>query len=417
MNLTKRISRGLLFLILGLVSSLNAADTAAISKLLDKYESRGLPKFRAPELYKEISERLENHNGTTAILAGRYLKYQELIEAQRRSQKLPWFVGFIPAANTGFEPRFRNESGFAGMWPLPYLMGKKYGLLQTALYDERHDAQKATAASCKYLSDLQNIYQDWLKSVTAYSVGPARFNQVIHATKTLDFDSIYKELEPEERIPIIQFLATTVAISEWLEAENPVASNTSVALTQVQGIEQPIPFSLFDTKFNIGIAQMREYNPGLRTDLIPYMGTPFTFYLPIAAAERYNTARDSISVWLNGAPEMELTYDTLTQVFDGDTVVVVEPKQGAEVPDLIEPRDEKVWVYYKIKRGDALYTITDVFDCTVPEIRRWNNLNSKMFLIAGKRLKFYVPASKKKYYQKIDAMSLAQKRQRAKTDD
>lgn len=417
MNLTKRVSRGLLFLILGLVSSLNAADTAAISKLLDKYESRGLPKFRVPELYKEISERLENHNGTTAILAGRYLKYQELIEAQRRSQKLPWFVGFIPAANTGFEPRFRNESGFAGMWPLPYLMGKKYGLLQTALYDERHDAQKATEASCKYLSDLQNIYQDWLKSVTAYSVGPARFNQVIHATKTLEFDSIYKELEPEERIPIIQFIATTVAISEWLEAENPVAFNASVALTQVQGIEQAIPFSLFDAKFNIGIAQMREYNPGLRTDLIPYMGTPFTFYLPIAAAERYNTARDSISVWLNGAPEMEVTYDTLTQVFDGDTVVVVEPKQGSEVPELIEPRDEKVWVYYKIKRGDALYTITDVFDCTVPEIRRWNNLNSKMFLIAGKRLKFYVPASKKKYYQQIDAMSLAQKRQRAKTDD
>jgi hypothetical protein len=51
------------------------------------------------------------------------------------------------------------------------------------------------------------------------------------------------------------------------------------------------------------------------------------------------------------------------------------------------------------------------------EIRRWKNLNSKMFLIAGKTLKFYVPASKKKYYQQIDAMSLAQKRERAKTDD
>jgi len=417
MNFIQRISWRLIVLILGLVNTLHAADTAAISKLLDKYESRGLPRFRVPELYVEISERLENHNGTTAILASRYLKYQELIEAKRRSQKLPWFVGFIPAANTGFEPRFRNESGYAGMWPLPYLMGKKYGLVQTALYDERHDAQKATEASCKYLKDLQNIYRDWLKSVTAYSVGPARFNQVIHATKTLEFDSIYKELEPEERIPVIQFLATTVAISEWLEAEKPVASDAYVALKQVQGIDQTIPFTLFDTKFDISIAQMREYNPGLRADLIPYMGTPFTFYLPVASATYYYQVRDSISLWLNGAPEMELTYDTLTQVYDDDTVVVVEPKQGADIPELIEPRDGKVWVYYRIKRGDALYTITDVFDCTVPEIRKWNNLNSNMFLIAGNRMKFYVPKSKKKYYQQIDAMSLAQKRQRAKSDD
>ena len=128
MNFIQRISWRLIVLILGLVNTLHAADTAAISKLLDKYESRGLPRFRVPELYVEISERLENQNGTTAILASRYLKYQELIEAKRRSQKLPWFVGFIPAANTGFEPRFRNESGYAGMWPLPYLMGKKYGL-------------------------------------------------------------------------------------------------------------------------------------------------------------------------------------------------------------------------------------------------------------------------------------------------
>jgi len=200
-----------------------------------------------------------------------------------------------------------------------------------------------------------------------------------------------------------------------LESNIPAINN--VTLTKVDGITQPIPFSLFDEKFGIGIAQMREYNPGLRTDLIPYMGKIFNFNLPNAIEDRYKGARDSISVWLNGAPQMELTFDTLTQVFDGDTVVIIETEQVAEPPKLIEERDEKVWVYYKIKRGDALYTITDIFDCTVGEIRRWNNLNSKMFLIAGKRLKFYVPASKKSYYQQIDKMSLAQKRERAKSDD
>ncbi len=177
MKFTFRILSCLWIAAFGFFSPLKSADTAAINKLLTKYESRGLPQFRVPELYVEIAERLENHDGTTAILVGRYLKYQELIEGERRKHKLPWFVGFLPAANTGFEPRFRNESGFAGMWPMPYLMGKKYGLLQTALYDERHDAQKSTEAACKYVFDLQNIYQDWLKSISAFSVGPARLTK------------------------------------------------------------------------------------------------------------------------------------------------------------------------------------------------------------------------------------------------
>ena len=403
--------------LIGTSANTHAADTAAVSKLLDKYESRGLPRFRIPELYGEISERLENQGGLTAILAGRYLAYQEQIETERRNHQLPWFVGFLPAANTGFEPRFRNESGYAGLWPLPYLMGKKYGLTQTALFDERHDAKKSTEAACLYLSDLQIIYRDWLMSITAFSIGPARLNQVIHATKTLNFDSVYNALEPEERVPVIQWLATAVVVSEWLDLEKPVVPLNRAALKTVLGIEKAIPFALFYDKFGLGIAQMRDYNPGLRTDLIPYMGKLFSFNLPVELAGRYEKARDSIPLWLNGVPRMEITYDTITQVFDGDSVELVEPVQAVVTPTPLASREDKVWVYYKVKRGDAVYTITDVFDCNIADMRRWNNLNSRMVLIVGKRLKFYVPAQKKKYYQQIDRMTMAQKRERAKSNN
>ncbi len=417
MRMSSLIRQGFFGILLVLIFPLHASDTASINALLTKYESRGLPRFRVPELYVEISERLQDHGGSNRILAGRYLRYQTTIESERRKQQLPWFIGFLPASNTGFEARYRNESGFAGMWPMPYLIGKKYGLVQTALFDQRHDPQKSTEAACKYLSELQIIYRDWLKTVTAFSIGPARLNQVIHTTKSLDFDTLYKALEPEERIPVIQFIAASVAISELLETGKTMPDSEPVKLVAVKGINQPIPFSYFDTKLGLGIAQMREFNPGLRVDMIPYMGKEFMFYLPETISEAYNQERDSIDFWLNGAPRMEISYDTLTQVYDGDSVVVVEPQQIVEVPAALTARDEKVWVYYKIKRGDALYTITDIFDCNTSEIRRWNNLNQKVFLIAGKRLKFYVPASKKKYYQQIDAMSLAQKRERARTDD
>ncbi len=411
------LSRGFLGILLVFILPLSASDTASISALLTKYESRGLPRFRVPELYVEISERLQDHGGSNRILAGRYLRHQTIIESERRKQQLPWFIGFLPASNTGFEARYRNESGYAGMWPMPYLIGKKYGLVQMALYDQRHDPQKSTEAACKYLTELQIIYRDWLKTITAFSIGPARLNQVIHTTKSLDFDTLYYALEPEERIPVIQFIAASVAISELLETGKTMPDSEPVKLVAVNGINQPIPFSFFDTKMGLGIAQMREFNPGLRVDLIPYMGKEFVFYLPESVSGAYNRNRDSIYYWLNGVPRMEISYDTVTQVYDGDSVVVIEPEQIVEIPPTITKANEKVWVYYKIKRGDALYTITDVFDCSIADIRRWNNLNQKAFLVAGKSLKFYVPVEKKKYYQQIDAMSLAQKRERAQKDD
>jgi hypothetical protein len=49
------------------------------------------------------------------------------------------------------------------------------------------------------------------------------------------------------------------------------------------------------------------------------MGKLFVFNLPADVAKKYESAYDSLGLWLNGAPQMELTYDTLTQVFDGDT--------------------------------------------------------------------------------------------------
>lgn len=414
--LIRLVFLGLLMLVFpSLLGQAPARDTAKLLKILQKYESRGLPKFRDAHIIGELSERLEDYNQTSGILASRYVKYRELIETERRKLQLPWFVGFLPAANTGFEPRYRNASGFAGMWPIPYLMGKKYGLTQTALYDERHDPLKGTQAACAYLKDLQNIYQDWLKTITAYSIGPARLNQVIHSTRSLNFDTIYLALEPEERIPVIQFIAAAVSISEILEAEKSIPQESTIDKKSVKSIEQHIPFSLIIDRFGVSISELREVNPSLRTDMVPYMGTPFQFYLPASVVANYNASRDSLYTWLKGTPTLEIQFDTTVQVFDGDTAIVIETNQPVEAPAINV--NEKVWVYYTIKRGDALFTLTDIFDCETADIKRWNSINTKNFLIAGKRLKFYVPADKKKYYQQNDNLTLTQKRERAKSDD
>jgi hypothetical protein len=48
-------------------------------------------------------------------------------------------------------------------------------------------------------------------------------------------------------------------------------------------------------------------------------------------------------------------------------------------------------------------------------MKQWNRLRSNS-LVVGTQLKFYVPATKKSYYTKINSMSISQKRNLAAKD-
>ena len=72
---------------------LEAQKDSSLNHLYKKYQERGLPVFRNHEIDREIKEWLEDTEGTTGILASRYDHYRNLIEIERRTHKLPWFVG------------------------------------------------------------------------------------------------------------------------------------------------------------------------------------------------------------------------------------------------------------------------------------------------------------------------------------
>jgi LysM repeat protein len=115
-------------------------------------------------------------------------------------------------------------------------------------------------------------------------------------------------------------------------------------------------------------------------------------------------------------------------VGDGDSSVNVAIAKGDQsitdsvgitppIPKTIlqAPTDAKTWVYYKVKSGDAIYTLSDIFDCAPDQLKSWNRLNSNQLRI-GATLKFYVPVKRKSYYLKLNSMTIAQKRNIAGAD-
>ena len=231
-------------------------------------------------------------------------------------------------------------------------------------------------------------------------------------------------------------------------------------IKSVVSIEQNVPFQAISDNLPIELEQLRELNPSYKADYVPYMGgNAFSIVLPKETAILFEEKKDSLAIWvrkylgkeepkiiLGENPMQEnaiLSYDTIIEVVDGDTLRIIEASQevnekapnrktvnqsstsvvssnpvksNSNVTTTSDNNDTKVWIYYTIKKGDALYTITDVFDCTTQEIKSWNGIRKNNFLMAGKKLKIQVPTSKKAYYQKINSMTIQQKRNLALND-
>lgn len=409
-----------------------AFSQSDIQLKIKSLESKGLPYFYNNDIEQTVKDWLKNENQSTSIFLGRLQHFQPMIEKALQEKQLPWFLAYLPAGTTGFEPRFRDEGGSSGMWPLGFTMGKKYGLRETALFDERRDPDKSTIAALAYLNDLNFIYRDWLKSITAFRVGAIRMNQIIHELNgDLDFDRIYQLLEPEERITVIQFYSALVVLhyaTEFGIRPVPYLEDSWVA---VKSINQPVTFGVLTEHLGVGISELRMMNPELRADVIPYMGKQFEFKIPASFGERYEQIRDSLPMWLvekrgggyvnqvimptvRKEPVADHSRDTAVnmEIASNDQSVV---EQDGVTPPKPKNLQQKVWVYYKVKSGDAVFTLSDVFDCTPEQLRSWNHMHNNVLKV-GMSLKFYVPAAQKGFYTKINAMSISQKRTLAGKD-
>jgi membrane-bound lytic murein transglycosylase D len=397
---------------------------------LKTMESNGVPYFYNNDIEITVQDWLKNENESTSIFYGRLQYYEASIDRIAQKYGLPWFVKFIPAGTSGFEPRYRDESGAAGMWPLAYTIGKKYDLRETALFDERRDPLKSSEAACQYLHDLYHIYGDWLKVITAFRIGPIRLNQVIHGLNgDLDFNHIYDALEPEERLPVIQFYAALIVLHHAKQyGIKPFKVEMQDAVV-VESVPTVLPFKVLNENVGVGLSDLRSLNPEFRADMVPYFGTPCNFRLPAVYASIYQSKKDSLIYWIGNKQGFIpiIKTDTIAVVEGDSSINLVVAKGDQSVTDsagvtppvpktiLTTPADKKIWVYYRVKSGDAVYTLSDIFDCTPEQLKSWNRVSGNNLQV-GASLKFYVLASKKGYYLKLNSLTTAQKRNIAGVD-
>ena len=448
------------------------------AKYVKQMSQIGLPYYYNQDLEANIDAWLADKSKVTTKIYARFKSAEKNLDYALKSYGLPFFIKYIPAANSGINPFFQDANdGAKGIWPIEYSISKKYNLVSNSYQDERLDFEKSSDAACHYLRDLHDIYKDWQKAILAFRIGPVRVNQLMAESGSVNLADFYNKLSAVEKEPINQFYAALVVLKYAdslglkIEPENKVP----VIKTDTASCSLPTTYDIIEKFTGISQETLTSLNPDLLRKTVPALGKVGYFKLPAKSKARYQAQKDTITIYTLYTLYPPNIYDTLITIKDsieyidlakrpfgdfspGKRIIVaiintpkdtsmsvpsgpIEIKEPVKIVTKTEPKSvvkpkvepkpdpvdepkpptteihkpKMVWVEYTVKKQDGLYTLSDIFDCTIEEVKQWNDMTGNGIFI-GQKLKFKVDDAKLKEYKKIESMSTEQKLELAKKD-
>ena len=139
---------------------------------------------------------------------------------------------------------------------------------------------------------------------------------------------------------------------------------------------------------DVDINQLRSINPIYKKDIIPNIDRLNYLKIPTSKVDLFYQLRDSLF--------------TETSSDSARHYPIYKTKSKASSSGGL------VNIIYTVRSGDVLIRIADLYDCSVSQIRRWNNIGGD-YLRINQRLIIKKPTSQQAYYRGINKMTKAQK--------
>ncbi len=143
----------------------------------------------------------------------RFDEYRPLVEKVLDYYNLPLELSNVAFVESKFDTEAVSEDGAVGVWQFMRPTAENLGLDCSYWNDERKDVLRSTIAAAKYLTELNNRFDDWLLALAAYNAGPNRVaNAIQRAGGERDFYKLAaKKLLPRETINhVSKFIAITM---------------------------------------------------------------------------------------------------------------------------------------------------------------------------------------------------------------
>jgi len=362
-------------------------------------------------------------------------KYMPMIQKVFRAEGLPLDLAYIPIIESSFKTNALSKASAKGPWQFMKPTAKEHGLKTDWFIDERSDPEKATVAAARYLKTLSRMFDgDWNLVLAAYNGGPGRVSRALKRSGVDDFWTLsattkYLPRETREYVPLI--LAAMIIGRNPAQYGFEVISAEALAYDKVT-LPRAVDLRRVAEWAGTTLDEIQSLNPELRRWTTPVKYPDYKIKVPKGTADQL-TARladasptDFSALKWYTAKKGE-TLQTVARRFGVSRTDVAEannlsvkarlrPGQDLMIPrapaTILAARSERLTpsavasraiaepaespaasqpaqiaqITYKVKRGDTLFAIAQLFDTTVAKIKSWNRLSSNR-IAPGARLK------------------------------
>ncbi len=274
-----------------------------------------------PRAISFVDDYMAKNRKSLEKLKGWGRPYFDMIDAVLTYHGLPRELKYLAVIESYLKTYAVSWVGAVGPWQFMPATGRRFGLKVNAYIDERTDYYKSTHAAAKYLSELYNIYNDWLLVIAAYNGGPGNVDAAIRKSKSKNFWDLQHFLPAESRNHVKKFIAThyimegdggittltkdEADILKQASNINPAAKNlspTEITNSKVVAISGKYNSLVIAKHTMFPITEFNRYNPDF-DKLITHNGK-YELRLPadkmdIFLARRYDILNESIQIMLD----------------------------------------------------------------------------------------------------------------------
>lgn len=381
-----------------------------------------IPLFVRPTFHPEVGDMIRFLTSTPnkakiEVMMGLAQKhYLPVFESILREYQLPLELKYFPLALSALFPEATSSNGASGIWLLPYTIAKRYGLNITSYTDERRDPVKSTHAAAKYLREMYGVYHDWVLAIAAFNCGPANVNKAIQRNGgERDFWKIYPGL-PEESRDYVPAFMSMVYLMHFYESHNFTPCKVSMpANVDTLVVEKKLHLGQVSSVLRIPMKMLTDLNPEYRKNIIQPVNDNNTLKIPSEYSPLFMLYKDSIYNYRLDSyfvPPVTVVEAPVVSKSSGSSTYNASHSSSSAS---LEPVDVKNMdkIYYTVKSGDNTGLIAQWYDVTVSDLKHWNNLYYKKYIMPGQKLVIYKPLGQGGRYAKINTMSFEEKQKQS----
>lgn len=249
-----------------------------------------------------------------------------------------------------------------------YGTGRQYKLNVTSYVDERSDPIKSTEAACKFLSKLYEIYGDWDLALAAYNSGPGNVNKAIRRSGGMKNYWNLRRYLPRETAGYVPAFLATMYLFEYAEEHGLKGQKIERPYfeTDTVHVKSLITFDQISELVGVSKEELSILNPSYKLNVVPFSESKkYALRLPKDAIGKFVANEDAI-------------YNHVEEELKS---------KESPLPQLVKQAEENR-IRYRVRSGDYLGKIAEMYGVGVSQVKRWNGLSSNNLRV-GQRLTIF----------------------------